>query len=387
MVDIEEVKELLITEPVTEEMKTKRLAVKKYLEDTVFQCAKVVAIKEFPAWTSYLVEYEKRMEDTVVAMRDKSERLKKATSQLIVHFNITEGFPLIKIRGNQIKVDIPKPKAERGTLRFRDVLHDAPKKKEEGMKLPVTFGMGETGKIVTRDLTDTDARSLLIAGQNGSGKTVFGRNIVLSLLLFNNSSDVRIKLFDPKGTEFPMFKGIAGVDKIENEKALMYRAADELYDEMLRRNDLFRETECMNFNEYNIKHPEDKLPYYFIIIDEYQNILPANNGQEFGKIMTLLAREGRSAGMNIIAMTQKPLSQEMKGIKAELNGRVCFKVDAPGTAKTVFGEAGSGAEKLLGKGDGIFLEEGAYTRFQAPFIDEERGELSALCNYLREHRD
>lgn len=384
MVKNEEILKILKKEPVSEKLEKEKKEVKKYLEEVVYPSGTVYAIKDNPSFTSYMVKFDQRNEDMTIRMASGSAR-ELAKKRLIVHFDIRHSFPMISSVGNTIRVDIPKKPEDKGVLRLGSLLEYVSKAKDKGVVLPVPFGLGADGKVKIKDMNKTETRSLLIAGQNGSGKTVFGRNLLVNLLLSNNSKNVKVMLFDPKGTEFPKFRGIKGVVKISDDIEAMYKDADDIISEMNERNNIFKISRCGNFEEYNKKNPDKKMPFYFIFVDEYQNILSAKTGKLFDESMGEIARKGRSAGIHLIVMTQRPTAKELGNIRSELTGRICFKVDTANTAKMALGKSDSGAEYLLGNGDGIMMEGNTKMRFQAPFIDFE--ELDVLCDYLRKSRE
>lgn len=286
-----------------------------------------------------------------------------------------------------VGVEVPNKEAARVSL--RSVLESETfKKRKSNTSLPL--GLDVAGDIILADLKKMP--HMLVAGATGSGKSVGLNGMILSLLYQNSPRDLRLLLVDPKRVEFTAYNGIphlltpvvVDVDKTVN---LLRWAVTE----MERRFKLFQEVGSRDIESYNEKvgkgmksesgtHHE-KIPYIVLIIDELADLM-AQASNEVEAAIVRLAQLARATGMHLIVATQRPSVDVITGlIKANITSRVAFAVASQIDSRTIIDQ--SGAEKLMGNGDMLFLG-GEFTkpkRVQGAFVSEK--DVKAVCDFLR----
>jgi S-DNA-T family DNA segregation ATPase FtsK/SpoIIIE len=252
-------------------------------------------------------------------------------------------------------------------------------------KLPIFLGKDVEGRPLAYDLATMP--HLLIAGRTGTGKSVCLNTIILSLLYTRRPDECRMILIDPKKVELSDYAPIPhlmtpvvkedkkaeailawAVDKMEERYEWLHRARvrnvatyNELdHDEILRRVNPDTEDERRNVPR--------KMPYIVIVIDEVGDLIMKMK-KEIESNIILLAQKSRAAGIHLVLATQKPTVDVVTGlIKSNLPARICFQVTNRSDSAVVLDE--KGGERLLGKGDMLFLELGQLTRAQGALVDD-----------------
>jgi S-DNA-T family DNA segregation ATPase FtsK/SpoIIIE len=245
--------------------------------------------------------------------------------------------------------------------------------------LAIALGKGAGGDPVAADLTKMP--HLLIAGATGSGKTVCLDSIVACLLLHNSPEDVQLIMVDPKRVELVAFNGIphlAAPVIVDVDQAIS--ALRWLNREMDRRYRLFAEARARNIDGYNRDcHPENKLPYFVLVIDELADLMVAAF-DEVEHAICRLAQLARATGIHIIVATQRPSVDVITGlIKANFPTRISFAVSSHVDSRTILDTVG--AEKLLGRGDMLYMptEASRPKRLQGSFVSD--AEIERLVNF------
>jgi S-DNA-T family DNA segregation ATPase FtsK/SpoIIIE len=196
-------------------------------------------------------------------------------------------------------------------------------------------------------------------------------------------------LIDPKRVELSIFNGlphmlvkesISDADKVLN-------ALNWLINEMDTRFNLFKAIGARNITEYNEAVLADKsapkLPYIVVVVDEFGELMMAAKRDVESRILRL-AQLARAAGIHLILATQRPSVDVITGtIKANLTSRIAFSVSSATDSKTILDYGG--AEKLLGKGDMLYMVNGKTARLQGPFINGK--EVREIVNFVKEHND
>lgn len=223
----------------------------------------------------------------------------------------------------------------------------------------------------------------LIAGATGSGKSVCINTMILSILYKAHFDEVKLMLIDPKMVELTQYNGIPHLltPVITDVKAATV-ALKWAVDEMERRYELFVEAQVREIKRYNEKTPENPLPYIVIIIDELADLMLVSP-QEVEDYISRIAQKARAAGIHLILATQRPSVDVITGlIKANIPTRIAFSVSSQVDSRTILDT--TGAEKLLGKGDMLFIENGRNQalRLQGPFVSDE--EIDRVVHYLRQ---
>jgi DNA segregation ATPase FtsK/SpoIIIE-like protein len=246
--------------------------------------------------------------------------------------------------------------------------------------LPIALGKGSGGEVVVADLTEMP--HLLIAGATGSGKSVCINAILCCLLMQFTPFDLRLLLTDPKRVEMTPYNGIPHLVRpvvVEGEEAVPLLRA--LVHEMRGRYKRLEAAGVRHIQGFNAKMraPQEKMPYLVVVIDELADLMMAAP-VEVEQSLCRLAQLGRAVGIHLIVATQRPSVDVITGlIKANFPSRISFAVSSQVDSRTILDMAG--AEKLLGKGDMLFLP--VYLpkpkRLQGVFVSDEE------VNHLVEH--
>lgn len=223
---------------------------------------------------------------------------------------------------------------------------------------------------------------LLIAGATGSGKTVCVNTIIMSLLYQNTAETLRMIMVDPKRVELTLYNGIPHLlTPVITNTHQTVNALKWTIKEMDRRFDVLSKARVRDISSYNKKYPNDKLPHIVFIIDELADLMQvAANEVEAGIIR--LAQMARAVGIHLILATQRPSVDVITGLmKANIPARIAFSVASLMDSRTILDTPG--AEKLLGRGDMLFLtaELSKPVRIQNSFISEE--EVKRVVRYLK----
>jgi len=267
-------------------------------------------------------------------------------------------------------VGIEVPNLATATVGLRELLESDPFTARKS-SLMVPLGKDVGGKIWFYDLIKMP--HLLVAGQTNSGKSVCLNSIVIALLYQNNPDDLRLILVDPKRVGMVMFEGLPHLlAPVITEANKTINAMRWCINEMDRRFDLLSKYHQTNIQEFNHLAARQKklvkLPYLVFVIDELADLKTvASKDIEAGIVR--LAQKGRAAGIHLIIATQRPDVTVITGlIKANLPARIAFAVNSFVDSKTILD--GSGAEKLLGKGDMLFVnaEMSKPVRIQGAFV-------------------
>jgi len=250
-----------------------------------------------------------------------------------------------------------------------------------GDRLPVALGLATAGEPVAIDLLKMP--HLLIAGATGSGKSVCINTIISSLIMHQQPSNLRLMLVDPKRVELTPYNGIPHlVTPVVVDPDRVVRLLRGAIQEMLRRYRLLEEAGVRNLQSYNrSSRAMEHLPYFVICIDELADLMMTASF-EVEQAICRLAQLGRATGIHMVVATQRPSVDVVTGlIKANFPSRVSFAVASQVDSRTILDSVG--AERLLGKGDMLFLSSDAPKpkRVQGVFISEE--ETEALADHWR----
>lgn len=246
--------------------------------------------------------------------------------------------------------------------------------------LILTLGRDVSGKPFLADLVKMP--HLLIAGATGTGKTVCIKSIILTLLYQNCPQDLKFILIDPKRIELPIFNFIPHLlTPVISNVSEAINALRWLIQEMDQRLKILGEALKKDISEYN-KGREEKLPYIILVIDELADLMTVNPA-EIEACIIRLAQMARATGIHLILATQRPSVDIITGlIKANITSRIAFSVASNVDSRTILDF--SGAERLLGRGDMLFIspEVGKPRRLQGAYITEK--EIENVVNYLKE---
>ncbi len=280
-------------------------------------------------------------------------------------------------------VGIEVPNKVRTIVRLRNLISQ---KEFKSAPSPLTFVVGRdvSGKAVFADLARMP--HLLVAGATGTGKTVFLNSLILSLVYRNSPKILKFILIDPKRVEFPAYQNLPHlIAPVIFNSGKVVRALDWLVSEMERRFTLLAKATVRDISGFNKKalfEGESLMPYIVLIIDELADIMAAK-GREVENRIVRLAQLARAVGIHLVLATQRPSVEVLTGlIKANITARIAFQVASQFDSRTILDLAG--AEKLLGKGDMLFLspESPKPKRVQGAFISEK--EVQRVVNWFKE---
>ena len=274
------------------------------------------------------------------------------------------------------------------SVSLREILENSPSNKANS-KLLVALGKNIMGRSVFAEIDKMP--HLLVAGATGSGKSVCINCIIASILMRTKPDEVKLMMVDPKKVELSMYNGIPHLMMpvvTDPKKASI--ALQKVVAEMESRYDLFSEKNVKNiatYNEWvekeNAKLPEDakikKMHYIVVIVDELADLMLVASKEVEDSIMRI-TQMARAAGIHLIIATQRPSTDVITGVvKANIPSRISFAVSSSIDSRTILDMGG--AEKLLGRGDMLFLPmgENAPERVQGAYVSDE--ELEKIVDY------
>ncbi|WP_138414729.1 FtsK/SpoIIIE family DNA translocase [Aquibacillus sediminis] len=277
-------------------------------------------------------------------------------------------------------VGIEVPNQEIATVSLREVLDT--KQAQKGSKLSFVLGRDISGEAVMAELNKMP--HLLVAGATGSGKSVCVNGIITSILMRAKPHEVKMMMIDPKKVELNIYNGIPHLlAPVVTDPKKASRALKKVVSEMERRYDLFSDTGTRNIEGYNehvkrVNATEGEnhalLPYVVVLVDELADLMMVASN-EVEDAITRLAQMARAAGIHLIIATQRPSVDVITGvIKANIPSRIAFSVSSATDSRTILDSGG--AEKLLGRGDMLFIPVGSSkpTRIQGAFLSDDEVE-------------
>lgn len=297
---------------------------------------------------------------------------------------------------NTIGIELPNKSISMVTV--REVLANVPSSKA-GSKLLAVLGRDIMGNPQWMEINKTP--HLLVAGSTGSGKSVCINSILASILMRAKPDEVKLVLVDPKKVELSIYNGVPHLlAPVVTDPKRANVALKRIVSEMERRYDVFEESKTKNIESYNayidkkneslpLEAREKKMPYIVVIIDELADLMLVAAKEVEDSIMRI-TQMARAAGIHLIVATQRPSTDVITGVvKANIPSRISFAVSSGIDSRTILDMVG--AEKLLGKGDMLFLPQGTNVpiRIQGTFISEEETKniVEFVCNEQKAHYD
>ncbi|MCG1020707.1 DNA translocase FtsK [Sutcliffiella horikoshii] len=278
-------------------------------------------------------------------------------------------------------IGIEVPNNEVAMVSLREVL-DTKQAEKPDAKLLIGLGRDISGDSVVAELNKMP--HLLVAGATGSGKSVCINGIITSILVRAKPHEVKMMMIDPKMVELNMYNGVPHLlAPVVTDPKKASQALKKVVNEMERRYELFSHTGTRNiegYNDYIKRHNQDEeakqpsLPYIVVIVDELADLMMVASS-DVEDCITRLAQMARAAGIHLIIATQRPSVDVITGvIKANIPSRIAFSVSSQTDSRTILDMGG--AEKLLGRGDMLFLPVGASKpiRVQGAFLSDEEVE-------------
>lgn len=282
----------------------------------------------------------------------KVSRIIGLSEEIALHL----GAPSVRIarQGPSLQIEVPRSDGQSiKLLHLTRQLHNAPRQS-------AILGLEESGLPLLLRLSSPEVAHVLIAGTTGSGKTALARSMALSLAMYNRLGEVQMIFIDPKRSGFAPF---AAVNSGPTLPHLLRPVIDNVHEAIFLLGEMV--TEMVRRDHQKISEPR-----LIIFIDEVADLME-QGGKAMDRLMTRLTQRGRSAGIHLIACTQKPLATTIGSLtRSNFPVRLVGSVASADDAKIAAGLPGTGAEKLLGRGDFLLVAKGQVTRFQAAYVSE-----------------
>ena len=337
-----------------------------------------------PGWDRKYKKVADKGEEEVSRTRIRVDRITSLANDLALAL----AAPSIRIEApvpGKSMVGIEVPNTTFGSVALRSVIETAAFQKIRARSLlAVGLGKGAGGEAVAADLARMP--HLLVAGATGSGKTVCLDSIICCLLVHSSPDDIRFIMVDPKRVELVVFNGLphlAAPVVVDTDKAI--NALRWLGQEMDRRYRKFAEAGVRNIEGYNKdRSPGEALPYLVLVIDELADLMMVAF-DEVEHSLCRLAQLARATGIHLIVATQRPSVDVVTGlIKANFPTRISFAVTSQVDSRTILDTVG--AEKLLGRGDMLYMpsEASRPKRLQGSFVSD--AEIERLVRFWGEQR-
>ncbi len=336
---------------------------------------KITSITQGPVVT--LFEYQPSVDtriNTIVAREDDLALALQALSLRII----------APIPGRSV-VGLEVAHAKRKAVLFSHIIKSKSYSSFKGL-LPLILGKDTLGGHVIIDLASCP--HLLVAGSTGSGKSVGLHGMLISLLCSKSPDEVKLILIDPKRLEFAAYADIAHlVFPVVTDPKRAIVVLKWAVECMENRYIQLSEAQARNATDFNKKKSptdEDYMPYLVIVIDELADLM-MTAGKEVEFLIARLAQMARAAGIHLITATQRPSVDVITGlIKVNFPTRIAYKVISKVDSRTILDM--TGAEKLLGKGDMLFLDsKGAVQRVHGAFVTDE--EIAAVISHIKAERE
>jgi len=282
-------------------------------------------------------------------------------------------------------VGIEVPNQKTTVVGLKELISENNERFINNLSLPIALGTGSDNASLYCDLTKLP--HLLVAGATGSGKSVCINSIITGFLMKMSPDEIRFVMIDPKRVELTPYSGIPHLltDPIV-EPSDAIKALKLMTEEMTFRFKQLEMDNSKNISTYNEKSKAKKrvkMPYIVIVVDELADLM-LNSSNEVEKLLVRLAQLGRATGIHLIVATQRPSVDVVTGlIKANFPSRISFSVTSQIDSRTIIDSPG--AEKLLGKGDMLFvpIDNPQPKRAQGILISDD--EIDKIVSHWRNH--
>ncbi|CAH0201275.1 DNA translocase FtsK [Peribacillus sp. NPDC101481] len=336
--------------------------------------AKVVNVTQGPAVTRFEVHPEPGVKVNKVTNLMDDIKLSLAAQDMRMEAPIPGK--------HTIGIEIPNRKSK--PVFLREVLESTEFQEHES-PLAVALGLDISGQPIITDLRKMPHG--LIAGQTGSGKSVCINTMLVSLLYKATPQELKLLLIDPKMVELAPYNRIPHlVSPVITDVKAATAALKWAVEEMERRYELFVHAGVRDITRFNDQAEKagqysSKLPYILVIIDELADLMMMSPA-DVEEAICRIAQKARACGIHLIVATQRPSVDVITGlIKANIPTRIAFSVSSQVDSRTIIDSGG--AEKLLGRGDMLFAENGSSktVRLQGTFVSDE--EIDQVVNHVK----
>ena len=264
-----------------------------------------------------------------------------------------------------------------GFIGLKSIIKEARKMKD--YNLPIAVGVDTMGKPVVVDLASMP--HLLIAGQTGSGKSVYINALILSLLYTKTPEECELILVDPKRVEMSNYAGVPHVTNLVTDPYEAMTLFGNLVSEMESRYEILSQAKVRNISSYNAQEGTTRMPYIVVVVDEMADLM-MTSGKALEAYIVRLAQLARAVGIHLVLATQKPIVKVITGlIKSNMSSRIAFQVTSGMDSRVILDQ--NGAEKLAGRGDMLMVRPGSQEpeRFHGAWVSDT--EIEAVCSSIR----
>ena len=296
---------------------------------------------------------------------------------------------------NTVGIEVPNSKVS--FISIRSIMESGPWN-APNIEIPIILGRDVSGRPVVTDLSR--APHLLIAGATGSGKSVCMHSLVMSLLYRFTPDELKLIMVDPKMVEFSMYASLPHlITPVVTDSKKVPVALHWGVNEMERRYKIFSKAKSKKLSDFNRRERKneilldddgneipDKMPVLVIIIDELADIMMSEAKASVENSIARIAQKGRAAGIHMVVATQTPRKQIITGvIKANLPARIAFQVSSIVDSGVILDR--KGAEKLLGRGDMLFIPPGSSSldRIQGALVSDK--EIEKVVTFVSEQAE
>ncbi|HEY4600204.1 MAG TPA: DNA translocase FtsK [Cerasibacillus sp.] len=340
--------------------------------------ARVVNVSQGPSVTRFEVKPEMGVKVSKIRNLSDDLKLNMAAKDIRIEAPIPGK--------NTVGIEVPNLSPR--TVSLQEIF-TAPAFTDSSSALSIALGLNIEGAPIVTDIGKMPHG--LIAGATGSGKSVCINSILISLLYKAHHDEVKFMLIDPKMVELAPYNGIPHlISPVITDVKAATAALKWAVNEMEERYERFVKEGVRDIKRYNEKvesqqRSDEKMPYLVIVIDELADLMMVSP-QDVEDAICRIAQKARAAGIHLLLATQRPSVDVITGlIKANIPTRIAFSVSSQVDSRTIIDHAG--AEKLLGKGDMLFVENGSgkSVRLQGPFVsDDEIERITAHARSLAE---
>ncbi len=326
-----------------------------------------------PNFTQYRIRTQTNADLKILERLKANIQMALETKEVIIEAPIP-GTKFVGISSrNKRRISFP---LKYGLLKANDMLKSSP--------FEFVVGINNSGEIVTDNLIKT--RNMLIAGNTGSGKTVFLNSLLMTLIMRCSPKELGVILIEPWGINFQKYDEIPHlVCPIVSNVKKAEQALSDVLTLIQHRQSLFGNAGVKNIEEYNLKYANKQMKYIICVIDEIAGIINDDNKDRIDKTLSRIAADSQNNGIILVISTQRPSSEVLTNmIKNNISTRISFDVGSSYDSKTIIDR--SGAEELLGLGDMLYLASGEINvqRLQGLYVPVE--DINNVTKYYKDRQ-
>ena len=334
--------------------------------------------------------------EILLEMGVEVERVSSLSNNFALELQVESVRILAPIPG-KTTVGIEVPNSKISFISIRSIMESGPWN-APNIGIPIILGREVSGESVVTDLSR--APHLLITGAMGTGKSVCMHTLIMSLLFRFTPVDLKLIMIDPRMAEFNMYASLPHlITPVVTDSQKIFSILQWCVNEMERRYRIFSKVKSKNLSEFNRREKKEgfilgdednkipeKLPMLVIILDELADILMSKGKYSIENSIARIAQKGRAAGIHMVIATQTPKKQIITGlIKANIPARIAFQVSSIVDSGVILDRRG--AEKLLGRGDMLFMSPGSSSleRIQGALVSDK--EIEKVVAFISEQAE